>query len=78
MKPGPQSASLSLLNGRRMSALAYSRVTGRSDEYEAALANEDATAGVTIDAVQLILLGRDHHMYEWATSAEITRTAGCS
>lgn len=52
-------------------SIAYSNVTGPADIYEAALDGEDAVASVEIRAVQLIVLGRDSHLYEWTSRAEI-------
>jgi 2'-5' RNA ligase len=55
-------------------SVAYSRVTGPADIYEAALDGADAAAEVMIGAVQLIALRRDTHLYEWATCAEVELT----
>lgn len=52
-------------------SVAYSNVTGPGDVYDAALAGEDGTADLVVDAVQLIVLGRDEHMYEWTTLADV-------
>lgn len=52
-------------------SVAYSRVSRAADVYEAALGGEDATADVTIGAVQLIVLGRDEQVYEWSEYAEV-------
>ena len=47
-------------------SVAYSHVAGPADAIEAALAGADATTDAVIRAVQLIVLGRDQHLYEWA------------
>jgi hypothetical protein len=47
-------------------SVAYSHFTGSADAIETALAGEDATTDAVIRTVQLIVLGRDHHVYEWA------------
>lgn len=47
-------------------SVAYSRTTGLARPYELALSGDSATADVVIRAVQLIMLGRDAHLYEWA------------
>ncbi len=52
-------------------SVAYSRVSGPADMYEAALSGEQATADVVIGAVQLIVLGRDEHVYQWHEYAEL-------
>ena len=52
-------------------SVAYSRVSGPAGMYEAALAGQDAAVNVTIGSVQLIMLGRDRHVYEWDTQAEV-------
>lgn len=52
-------------------SVAYSNTTGPGDAYDAALAGENGTAGLLVDAVQLIVLDRDQHMYEWTTRADV-------
>jgi 2'-5' RNA ligase len=52
-------------------SVAYSRVTGPAGIYEAALSGDEATADVVIGAVQLIVLGRDEHVYEWSEYAKL-------
>ena len=52
-------------------SLAYSNATGPGDAYDAALAGEDGTAGLLLEAVQLIVLGRDQRMYEWTARADV-------
>jgi 2'-5' RNA ligase len=53
-------------------SVAYSHVSGPADIYQHALANEHATVDVTIGAVQLIVLGRDEHVYEWAEYSRVS------
>jgi hypothetical protein len=55
-------------------SVAYSRVSGPDDAYEAALHGEADTEEVTIRSAQLIVLGRDNHMYEWTTMADVPLT----
>lgn len=50
-------------------SVAYSNTTGPADPYINALGPAAETAQATVDAVQLIVLGRDHHMYTWTTRA---------
>lgn len=45
--------------------------TAPSQRYVAALADCDETTQSLIQAVELIVLQRDKHMYEWTTRAEI-------
>jgi 2'-5' RNA ligase len=52
-------------------SVAYSSSTGPAAEYLAALADSSDTENVMIDHVQLIVLGRDHRMYEWTTYADL-------
>jgi 2'-5' RNA ligase len=52
-------------------SVAYSNLTGPGDVYDAALAGEDGTADLVVDAAQLIVLGRDERMYEWTTLADV-------
>jgi hypothetical protein len=56
---------------RLMAAQGYGRVSGPAGMCEAALAGEDAAVNVTIGSVQLIMLGRDRHVYEWDTQTEV-------
>jgi len=55
-------------------SVAYSNSTAPSQPYAAALADCDETAQTLIQAVELIVLQRDKHMYEWSTRAEIRLT----
>lgn len=57
-------------------SVAYSRITGPAQPYELALSGDDATADAEIRAVQLIVLGRDQHVYEWANYATVQLSAG--
>ena len=50
-------------------SLAYGRADGAGDVFEAALEGERSVAALTVDAVTLIRLGRDRHVYEWETLA---------
>ncbi len=52
-------------------SVAYSRVTGPAAPYEAALSGDTATAEAVIRSVQLIVLGRDEHVYRWASHATV-------
>jgi 2'-5' RNA ligase len=52
-------------------SVAYASASGSADVYVDALEGEDATAAVTAGSVQLILLGRDEHLYEWVTVASV-------
>jgi hypothetical protein len=52
-------------------SIAYSSADGPADPFEAALDGEDAVACMTVDAVTLIRLGRDRHVYEWETLASV-------
>jgi hypothetical protein len=51
-------------------SVAYANTTGPGDAYDAALAGEDGTVDLTVDAVQLIVLSRDEHLYTWTTTAD--------
>jgi 2'-5' RNA ligase len=46
-------------------SVAYSHTTGPASAVETALTGDQATAEVVIRAVQLIVLGRDQHLYQW-------------
>jgi 2'-5' RNA ligase superfamily len=48
-------------------SVAYSSAMLPAAPYEAALAGHTAAAEVLLDTVRLIVLGRDHHRYEWTT-----------
>jgi 2'-5' RNA ligase len=50
-------------------SIAYGRADGAADAFEAALDDEHSVAALTVDAVTLIRLGRDRHVYEWETLA---------
>jgi 2'-5' RNA ligase len=50
-------------------SIAYGRADGTADAFEAALDGEHSVAAMTVDAVTLIRLGRDRHVYEWETLA---------
>jgi 2'-5' RNA ligase len=50
-------------------SIAYGRGDGAADAFEAALAGAHSVAALTVDAVTLIRLGRDRHVYEWETLA---------
>ena len=52
-------------------SIAYSCADGVADAFEAALDGEDTVAAMTVDAVTLIRLGRDQHVYEWETLASV-------
>ncbi len=56
-------------------SIAYCNTSAGAGPYVAALAGEHNTAEVRIDQVQLIVLGRDHHSYEW-TVYEDARLTG--
>lgn len=58
-------------------SVAYSSGTGAASPYLTAVEG-GGTAGTVIKDVQLIVLGRDHHMYEWTTRAQISLTADAS
>lgn len=51
-------------------SVAYSNSTAPAAEYVAAVADGE-TENALIDRVQLIVLGRDQHMYEWTTRADV-------
>jgi 2'-5' RNA ligase len=50
-------------------SIAYGRADGAADAFEAALEGGHSVAALTVDAVTLIRLGRDRHVYEWETLA---------
>jgi hypothetical protein len=52
-------------------SVAYSNVSGPADAYEAALDGQVPAALATLDAAQLIRLGRDRRVYEWETIATL-------
>jgi 2'-5' RNA ligase len=52
-------------------SVAYSHSTGPAEPYAQALADEDDRAECVISAVELIILGRDSHLYEWTPRAGI-------
>jgi 2'-5' RNA ligase len=52
-------------------SVAYSSTTAPAAEYVAAVAGSSGTEDIVIDRVRLIMLGRDHRMYEWATRADV-------
>lgn len=52
-------------------SVAYSSMTAPAGPYAAALADCADSAQCLIGAVQLIVLGRDEHVYEWTTRADI-------
>jgi 2'-5' RNA ligase len=52
-------------------SVAYSSAMLPAAPYEAALAGHTAVAGALLDTVRLIVLGRDHHRYEWTTGETI-------
>jgi len=57
-------------------SVAYSRVTGPARPYELALADDSAATDAEIRTVQLIVLGRDKHLYEWADHTTLRLPAG--
>ena len=52
-------------------SLAYASADGPAAPAEAALAGFTAAAAITVTEVQLILLGRDNHRYQWETQATV-------
>ena len=52
-------------------SVAYSNTTAPAEPYAAALADHREFTESLIGSVQLIVIGRDQHMYEWTTRAEI-------
>ena len=52
-------------------SLAYASADSPSEPAETALAGFDEGAGITVTEIQLILLGRDEHVYEWETKATV-------
>ena len=52
-------------------SLAYASTDGPAAPAEAALAGFTAAAAITVTEVQLILLGRDAHRYQWETQATV-------
>jgi 2'-5' RNA ligase len=57
-------------------SVAYSNTTAPAAEYAAALGEDGETAESLIQAVELIVLGRDEHLYEWTTRAQIALSGG--
>jgi 2'-5' RNA ligase len=57
-------------------SVAYSNTDEPAAPYAAALAGCAGTADVTLGSVQAIVLGRDHHVYEWDTRDTITLPSG--
>ena len=56
--------------------IAYSSTSAPGAPCVTALAKSGATAESVIQSVQLIILGRDQHMYEWETYTSIQLTRG--
>ncbi|HMH90378.1 MAG TPA: 2'-5' RNA ligase family protein, partial [Streptosporangiaceae bacterium] len=52
-------------------SVAYSRSTAPAGPYISALAEDGDRAESVISDVELIILGRDEHLYEWTTRADI-------
>jgi 2'-5' RNA ligase len=52
-------------------SVAYSRISGPDAAYRAALSGIQETADVIIDAVHLIVLGRDERVYDWLDHARV-------
>jgi len=52
-------------------SLAYANADGPAAPAEAALAGFDAAAVITVTEIQLILLDRDEHLYQWETQATV-------
>ena len=57
-------------------SLAYASADGPAAPAEAALAGFGAAAALTVTEIQLIVLGRDEHVYEWETRATVRLGAG--
>jgi hypothetical protein len=53
-------------------SLAYASADGPEAPAAAALAGFDAAADITVSEIQLILLGRDEHLYQWETRAAVS------
>lgn len=53
-------------------SLAYASADGPSAPAESAIAAFGAAAAITVTEVQLILLGRDEHVYQWETRATVS------
>ncbi|MGO9778652.1 MAG: 2'-5' RNA ligase family protein [Streptosporangiaceae bacterium] len=51
--------------------VAYANTTGPGDAYDKALTGGNGTVDLLVDAVQLIILGRDEHLYKWTTRADV-------
>ena len=52
-------------------SFAYASADGPAAAAGAALAGFTAAAAITVTEVQLILLGRDEHLYQWQTQATV-------
>jgi 2'-5' RNA ligase len=52
-------------------SVAYANATGPDDVCDEALAGENGTVELVVDSVQLIVLGRDEHLYSWTTRADV-------
>ncbi len=57
-------------------SLAYSNRSGPADDYAAALAGHAEVAPITVGAVELIVLGRDRHVYEWDVHSTVPLSPG--
>jgi hypothetical protein len=57
-------------------SVAYVSLSGPADAYVAALADDEETAGITIGAVELIILGRHRHVYEWIVHSTVPLSPG--
>jgi hypothetical protein len=57
-------------------SVAYSNTSAPSAPYVTALTQCHATAQCLIQSVQLIVLGRDRHVYEWASYASVQLADG--
>jgi hypothetical protein len=52
-------------------SLGYASAAGPAGPFEAALAGFAGVAPHTVSAVQLVRLGRDHHLWEWDVCATV-------
>jgi hypothetical protein len=57
-------------------SVAYSNSGGPAAPCQAALNGMSGTAQALVSAVQLIILGRDQHAYEWSVYADVPIGAG--
>jgi hypothetical protein len=57
-------------------SLAYASADGPAGPAEVALAGFDEVTAITVTEIQLILLGRDEHVYLWETQATVSLGAG--